>query len=241
MLSALCPAGLALLVGFAIPNRVMESKQPQFAIGMAKESLASSRYILSDNVGIAAGLAWELKRSDIIMFGQTGELQYGLSYPDAKDKFIAEKDFNDWLEQHRQEGKVTLVVLLSRGESVNSLPIPPRQMCLFRGESHLLNMRHNHDLVSAYAGKPAELCRTVVPKASDAACPQGGPPSSYLNLARAGAGLPRPGHDFWLLVLQSVPVGIAYPMLSLNFVWVTLAAWGSGVNRLTCATGLAWG
>ncbi|RZN50827.1 4-amino-4-deoxy-L-arabinose-phosphoundecaprenol flippase subunit ArnE [Escherichia sp. E13S3] len=28
----------------------------------------------------------------------------------------------------------------------------------------------------------------------------------------------------WLLVLQNVPVGIAYPMLSLNFVWVTLAA-----------------
>lgn len=29
----------------------------------------------------------------------------------------------------------------------------------------------------------------------------------------------------WLLVLQTLPVGIAYPMLSLNFVWITLAAW----------------
>ncbi|WP_333853181.1 4-amino-4-deoxy-L-arabinose-phosphoundecaprenol flippase subunit ArnE [Leclercia sp.] len=28
----------------------------------------------------------------------------------------------------------------------------------------------------------------------------------------------------WLMVLQRVPVGIAYPMLSLNFIWVTLAA-----------------
>ena len=28
----------------------------------------------------------------------------------------------------------------------------------------------------------------------------------------------------WLSVLQSIPVSIAYPMLSLNFVWVTLAA-----------------
>ena len=28
----------------------------------------------------------------------------------------------------------------------------------------------------------------------------------------------------WLVVLQRLPVGIAYPMLSLNFVWVTLAA-----------------
>jgi len=28
----------------------------------------------------------------------------------------------------------------------------------------------------------------------------------------------------WLCVLQSVPVGVAYPMLSLNFVFVALAA-----------------
>lgn len=28
----------------------------------------------------------------------------------------------------------------------------------------------------------------------------------------------------WLVVLQRLPVGVAYPMLSLNFVWVTTAA-----------------
>jgi undecaprenyl phosphate-alpha-L-ara4N flippase subunit ArnE len=36
------------------------------------------------------------------------------------------------------------------------------------------------------------------------------------------------GMLLWLSVLQSIPVSVAYPMLSLNFVWVTLAAWGSG-------------
>lgn len=34
------------------------------------------------------------------------------------------------------------------------------------------------------------------------------------------------GMLLWLSVLQAIPVSIAYPMLSLNFVWVTLAAWG---------------
>ena len=34
------------------------------------------------------------------------------------------------------------------------------------------------------------------------------------------------GMLLWLSVLQSIPVSVAYPMLSLNFVWVTLAAWG---------------
>ena len=32
------------------------------------------------------------------------------------------------------------------------------------------------------------------------------------------------GMLLWLSVLQSIPGSVAYPMLSLNFVWVTLAA-----------------
>lgn len=38
----------------------------------------------------------------------------------------------------------------------------------------------------------------------------------------------------WLVVLQSVPVGVAYPMLSLNFIFVVLAArwlWREPVSR----------
>ena len=43
----------------------------------------------------------------------------------------------------------------------------------------------------------------------------------WLGLALLTLGV---GMVLWLMVLQRLPVGIAYPMLSLNFVWVTLAA-----------------
>lgn len=43
----------------------------------------------------------------------------------------------------------------------------------------------------------------------------------WLGLALLALGC---GILVWLAVLQQLPVGIAYPMLSLNFVWVTLAA-----------------
>jgi 4-amino-4-deoxy-L-arabinose transferase len=36
---------------------VIDSKQPQFMVDIIGESLAPSRYVLSNNVGIAAGLA----------------------------------------------------------------------------------------------------------------------------------------------------------------------------------------
>ena len=82
--------------------------------------------MLADNVGVAAGLAWELKRNDIIMFGQSGELRYGLDYPDVKDRFITKDDFAQWLARHRQQGSVSLVILLSKNDDLNrdNLPKP---------------------------------------------------------------------------------------------------------------------
>ncbi|MDK9961323.1 lipid IV(A) 4-amino-4-deoxy-L-arabinosyltransferase [Enterobacter cloacae] len=125
-LAALCPAGLALLIGFAIPNLVVDSKQPQSLVDTVRDPLQQSRFVLADNVGVAAGLAWELKRNDIIMFGQSGELRYGLDYPDVKDRFITKDDFAQWLARHRQEGSVSLVILLSKNDDLNrdNLPKP---------------------------------------------------------------------------------------------------------------------
>lgn len=40
----------------------------------------------------------------------------------------------------------------------------------------------------------------------------------------SAVGLMGLGMAFWLVALQKLPVALAYPMLSLNFVWITLAS-----------------
>ncbi|CZY74066.1 lipid IV(A) 4-amino-4-deoxy-L-arabinosyltransferase [Enterobacter hormaechei] len=123
-LAALCPAGLALLMGFAIPDRVVDSKQPQSLVDSVREPLQMSKFVLANNVGIASGLAWELQRNDIILYGQSGELKYGLDYPDAKGRFVSKDDIAHWLEAHRQQGPVSLVILLSKNDDLARAGLP---------------------------------------------------------------------------------------------------------------------
>lgn len=121
--AALCPLGIALLVGQAIPQKVIDAKQPQSFIQTVRPQLENSRFIFANSVGVAAGLAWELQRSDISLFDRQGELAYGLSYPDAADRFIREEDFSAWLGERCKEGSVALVLLLPDGETqISHLP-----------------------------------------------------------------------------------------------------------------------
>lgn len=119
-----CPLGIALLVGYSIPNTVVHSKQPQVFIESIGPQLADSRYILANNTGIASGIAWQTQRSDIDLYQSKGELRYGLAYPGNEDRFTTAADFPQWLEKHRRSGNVALVILLSNGRTLEQLALP---------------------------------------------------------------------------------------------------------------------
>ena len=123
--AALCPLGLALLVGGVTPEKVMDSKHPQVFASLVRPELESSRYILVDSVGVGAGIAWELQRSDIMLYAKPGELNYGLTnFADAKNNFVSREDFADWLAAHRKEGNVSVVLLLSKDKVPENQNLP---------------------------------------------------------------------------------------------------------------------
>ena len=122
--AAACPLVLALLVGQTIPQKVVDSKQPQEFLDNNIGLLKQSRYVLADNVGIATGLAWTLKRSDILMYDEKGEVQYGLGYPDAQGHYISAQTFPAWLQAARQEGDVSVVIKLDN-KSLSTAELPP--------------------------------------------------------------------------------------------------------------------
>lgn len=132
--AALCPLGIALLVGGMIPDKVVYSKHPQAFVDLVRPELESSRYILADSVGVSAGIAWEMKRSDITLYAKPGELDYGLTtFADAKDNFVSRDDFASWLALHRQEGNVSLVKLLSRDSVPEDSDVPAPDKVYHKG------------------------------------------------------------------------------------------------------------
>ncbi|MDK1703431.1 lipid IV(A) 4-amino-4-deoxy-L-arabinosyltransferase [Serratia rubidaea] len=123
--AAACPLLLCLLIGYAIPQQVIDAKQPQNFIRANQTLLAHSRYVLSDSVGLAAGLSWQLKRCDVLMYNEQGEVGYGLGYTDARERFIGGDEFAAWLAQARRQGSVSLALQLSRGEQLSDRLPPP--------------------------------------------------------------------------------------------------------------------
>lgn len=132
--AALCPLGIALLVGGMIPDKVVYSKHPQAFVDLVRPELESSRYILADSVGVGAGIAWEMKRSDITLYAKPGELDYGLTtFADAKDNFVSRDDFASWLALHRKEGNVSLVKLLSKDSVPEDSDVPTPDKVYHKG------------------------------------------------------------------------------------------------------------
>ena len=101
---------ISLTFGSAVPDRSVDSKLPQAFIRQNMTDLEKSPFIVSNSVGIGAGLAWELKRGDIYLLNNSGELTYGLKYPDSEYRLLNDATFADWLAETRKKGQVALLV-----------------------------------------------------------------------------------------------------------------------------------
>ncbi len=115
---ALSAPGLALLVGFAIPDRVIDSKQPQFLVEIVQR-IPAAQPLRPDQQRWdrrQPGTGAEAKRYYYVRRKQ-GELKYGLDWPDAQGSFVSQTGFADWRGRiHRQQGPVSLVLLMDKGE-----------------------------------------------------------------------------------------------------------------------------
>lgn len=108
LLLALLPAGL--------PNSVVYNKMPDQLISDHLEELAQSHTLVSNDLGAASALAWRLGRPDIALYNTSGEVKYGLAYPDTQQRYIDLRDVGQWLPEARKQGQVAVLMRVSDDE-----------------------------------------------------------------------------------------------------------------------------
>lgn len=125
--AALCPVGLALVLGSVLPQTIITDKNPQWFLGEVAPALTGSRYVLAHGPGWASAIAYTDNRDDVLIYNWPGEVADGLRYPDGADRLVTAGAFPDWLASHRHDGNVSLVMPLAKpDQSVTMNPPPDR-------------------------------------------------------------------------------------------------------------------
>lgn len=118
--ASLCPLCLVLCLKFAIPQEIVDNKQPEHFLQSNLALLQGIHYLVSDDVALAVSAGWELKRRDIILLGGgLGELRYGLSYPDMIGRNVPRAQFTSWLEKARMDGDIALLLHTDEKEELD--------------------------------------------------------------------------------------------------------------------------
>lgn len=89
---------LFAFMNLVVPHSTLAGLSPIAIIEKEKHQITPDTILVSDS-NVVRAVAWVLKRTDIYML-QKGELTYGLSYPDAKDRFLGLAGLDKLLQKH---------------------------------------------------------------------------------------------------------------------------------------------
>jgi 4-amino-4-deoxy-L-arabinose transferase len=126
----LAPAvGMGLVVALlpaALPDSIVQNKTPERFIAEHSQALRQTQSLMSNDLGAASALAWQTAHPDVTLYDAVGETQYGLSYPDAKNRTVEKGNVQQWLAQARREGSVGVVMRVKNDDDARELELLPK-------------------------------------------------------------------------------------------------------------------
>jgi len=128
LIFACMPLPLMLVLPFVHPVSGAAGMIPAPFVAANADAIARDTAIVSDGVALAGALAWELDRQDITLLETSGELAYGLAYPDAAGRRVEADAFPAWLAHERAERDVALFT-----DKDVSASMPPADRVVTRG------------------------------------------------------------------------------------------------------------
>jgi 4-amino-4-deoxy-L-arabinose transferase len=107
-------AGAALLVPlqFALPQQALDNFAPSAVV--ARYARGANTIVVSD-APLFGTAAWALKRTDVYV-ASPGEIEYGLSYPEARERLLDGPKFGALLAENRRRGSEVVLVCVPSTE-----------------------------------------------------------------------------------------------------------------------------
>ena len=102
----------------------IDSKEPSVFIQSHIGTLSQTRFLLGNDPGLSADLAWNLRRTDITVYGRKGELEYGLATPAGFGRFVSHDEIGAWISSARRQGSVTLVLRVRGDDDLDLTALP---------------------------------------------------------------------------------------------------------------------
>ena len=115
------------LLSIALPNGLVDNKLPSSFIQAQLGHFKTAGLLVSNDLGVAASLAWATHRDDVVLVGGPGELKYGFAREPGSGRLIEERDLAAWLAAHRDQGPVAILLRVdgpSDRQLLDSLPEP---------------------------------------------------------------------------------------------------------------------
>lgn len=92
---------------FVIPELTLGKKTPGTFLLSQKNNIDKDAILVTDDTS-AHAVAWYYQRDDLYLIGK-GELEYGLSYPDAKHRYIDSGKLSGWILEMARERPVVII------------------------------------------------------------------------------------------------------------------------------------
>ena len=124
------PVGLFLLFWAIIPNLSINAKMPATFIEELKPLVTAQTVLVGDHPSTVSALNWYLQRGDVYLVDSKGELTYGLSYPDAVERYIERQKLTEFIQTKQQ---TSAVLIFMRGLPLAASALPKITLRIERG------------------------------------------------------------------------------------------------------------
>jgi 4-amino-4-deoxy-L-arabinose transferase len=102
-------AAIMAVCPLILPARIVDKEAPDASFLRLEPRVEESTVLVTDGA-LVRSVCWSYKRSDVFLLGTQGELEYGLSYPDSRHRWIPLENVRHWMAEFPPGVRILMII-----------------------------------------------------------------------------------------------------------------------------------